>query len=322
MALAPTVTAGARPAEIPVASVSGYPNKPLRLIVPFAAGGSTDLVARVLAQVLTQRLGQPVIVENRAGAGGMIGLEAVANSAPDGYTLLVGSSSNISIASQLYRSTPVDVRTDLQPVAALTQVPLLLAVNAGSAHGNLRQLVDEARRNPGHLTYASPGQGSSHHLAAVAFENQAGVQLIHVPYRGSGPAIADLLGDRVNLAFVDPAAAAPQVKAGKLRTLAVTGERRQAQFPDIPTFAELGVAGMDINPWNDIFVPAATPPAIVRYLNAEVRRALQQHDLVDRLAHLSIQTASGDGSEEFAAFVREDAAHMARWIRAGNIRVD
>lgn len=322
LALAPTASAAARPAEIPVASVSGYPNKPLRLVVPFAPGGSTDVVARLLAQALTERLRQQVVVENRPGAGGMIGLEAVAKSAPDGYTLLIGSSSSISIASQLYRSTPVSVQTDLLPVAALTTTPLLLAVNAGSAHGNLSQLVDEARRSPGRLTCASPGQGSSQHLAAVAFENQTGAQLIHVPYRGAGPAIVDLLGGHVNLAFVDPAAAAAQIKAGKLRALASTGARRQAQFPDIPTFAELGMPGIDINPWNGLFVPAATPPAIVRYINAEVRRALQQQDLVDRLAQLSMQATSGGGSEEFARFVREDAAHMARWIKAGNIRID
>jgi tripartite-type tricarboxylate transporter receptor subunit TctC len=322
LAMAPTTSTLTRPAEIPVTSVGGYPNKPLRLIVPFAPGGSTDIVARTLAQTLSQRLGQPIIVENRPGAGGMIGLEAVAKSAPDGYTLLMGSSANISIASQLYRSMPVNVATDMQPVAALTKAPMMLAVNSGSPYVSLRHLVDEARRSPGRLNYATSGAGSSAHLAAVAFEAQAGAQLVHIPYKGTAPAVVDLLGGHVNLAFLDPVSAAAHIKAGKLRALAITGDRRQPELPDVPTFAELGMPGVDVTSWNGIFVPAGTPASIVRHLNAEVRRALQQQDVIDGLARMSMQATAGGNNEEFAAFVRDDMARMARWIKAGNVRID
>ena len=322
LAMAPTTSSLSRPAEIPVTSVGGYPNRPLRLIVPFAPGGATDIVARVLAQTLSQRFGQPVIVENRAGAGGMIGLEAAAKSAPDGYTLLVGNSTNISIGSQLYRSMPVNVATDLLAVAVLTKAPMMLAVNSASPYINLRHLVDEARRSPGRLNYATSGAGSSAHLAAVAFEAQAGAQLVHIPYKGTAPAIVDLLGGHVNLAFLEPTSAVSQIKAGKLRALAITGDRRQTEFPDVPTFAELGMAGVDVTPWNGIFVPAGTSASIVRHLNAEVRRALQQPELAERLAQMSMQAAVGGSQEEFAAFVRDDTARMARWIKAGSVRID
>ena len=322
LAMAPATYTAARPTEIPATSVSGYPNKPLRIIVPFAPGGASDIVARVLSQALAQRLGQAVIVENRPGAGGMIGVEAVAKSAPDGYTLLMGSSANISIGSQLYRGLPVNVATDLLPVAVLTKAPMMLVVNSGSPYVSLRNLVDDARRKPGQLTYATSGMGGASHIAGVAFTAEAGVQIIHVPYKGSGPAIVDLLGGQTTLAIIEPASVAPNVKSGRLRALAVTGDRRQPDFPDLPTFAESGMPGVDVNPWNGIFVPAGTPAAIVRHLNAEVRRALQQQDLVERLGKLSMQTASGGSSEEFAALVRDDTARMARWIKAGNIRID
>ena len=252
----------------------------------------------------------------------MIGLEAAAKSAPDGYTLLVGNSTNISIGSQLYRSMPVNVATDLQAVAVLTKAPMMLAVNSASPYINLRHLVDEARRSPGRLNYATSGAGSSAHLAAVAFEAQAGAQLVHIPYKGTAPAIVDLLGGHVNLAFLEPTSAVSQIKAGKLRALAITGDRRQTEFPDVPTFAELGMAGVDVTPWNGIFVPAGTSASIVRHLNAEVRRALQQPELAERLAQMSMQAAVGGSQEEFAAFVRDDTARMARWIKAGNVRID
>ncbi len=322
LAMAPTTSAPARPIEIPATSVSGYPNRPLRLVVPFAPGGATDIVARVLSQTLTQRLGQPVIVENRPGAGGIIGLDAAAKSAADGYTLVMGSSANISIGSQLYRNMSVNVTTDLQPVAVLTKAPMMLVVNSGSPYLNLRNLVDAARRNPGRLNYATSGSGTSNHLASVAFETEAGLQITHIPYKGVAPAIADLLGGQVNLAFVEPASVAAHIKSEKLRALAVTGDRRQPGFPEVPTFAELGMPGVDVNPWIGIFAPAGTPAAIVRHLNAEVRRALQQQALVDGLARMSMQAASGGSHEEFAAFVRDDTARMARWIKAGNIRIE
>ena len=322
LALASPAYTPARPTEIPATSAGAYPNKPLRLIVPFAAGGSTDIVARLLAQTLTQRLGQPVIVENRPGAGGMIGLDVVAKSAPDGYTLLLGSSATMSIGSQLYRSVPANIATDMQPVAILTRAPMALLVNSGSPYARLRQLVDDARRSPGRLTYATPGAGGASHLAGVAFATEAGIDITHVPYKGAGPATSDLLGGQVNLAFLESASAAPQIKAGKLRALAITGDRRQAEFPDVPTFAELGMAGMDVNPWTGIFAPPATPANIARHLNAELRRALQQQDLIDGLARISTQAAAGGSHEEFAAFVRDDAARMARWIKAGKIQID
>ncbi|MCX7149368.1 MAG: tripartite tricarboxylate transporter substrate binding protein, partial [Rhodocyclales bacterium] len=322
LALAPATYAPARPAEIPATSVGGYPNKPVRIVVPFTPGGSTDFVARTLSQALSGRLGQPVVVENRAGAGGMIGVDAVAKSAPDGYTLLLGSSANISIGSQLYRSLPVNVATDLLPVAVLTKAPLMLVVNSGSPNVSLRSLIDDARRNPGRLNYATSGSGSASHLAGVAFTTEAGIDIVQIPYKGTAPAINDLLSGYVHLTVIESAFAANHVKSGKLRALAVTGDRRQPEFPDVPTFAELGMPRVDVNPWNGIFVPMGTPAAIVRHLNAEVRRALQQQEVVDVLARSSVQAAPGGSSDEFAAFVRDDTARMARWIKAGNIRVE
>lgn len=322
LALAPATSSFARPAEIPVTNVSGYPNKPLRLIVPFAAGGTTDIVARTLAQTLSERFGQPVVVEDRPGAGGMIGLEAVAKSAPDGYTLLVGSSSNISIGSQLYRSSPVNIEKDLVPVTVLTKSPMLLAVHPSLPARSIGELIAIARQRPGQLNYATAGMGSASHIAGVAFSTEAGINVVQIPYKGAAPAIADLIAGQVQLAFVDPAAAASQIKAGRLRALAVTGDRRLAELPELPTFAEAGMAGVDVNPWVGIFVAAGTPAGIVRHLNAEVRRALQQQDLLDRLAQLQMQAAGGSSAEEFAAFVRDDTTRMARWIKAGNIRID
>ncbi|MDO8788643.1 MAG: tripartite tricarboxylate transporter substrate-binding protein [Sulfuritalea sp.] len=322
LAMAPATYIAARPAEIPATSVSGYPNKPLRIIVPFAPGGASDIVARVLSQALAQHLGQAVIVENRPGAGGMIGVDAAAKSAPDGYTMLLGSSANISIGPQLYRNMPVNVATDLLPVAVLTNASLLLTVHPGVPVRSASEVIAYAKANPELLTYATSGVGSSSHLAAVAFETEAGIQMTHVPYKGMAPAIVDLLGGRVSLAFLDPASAASHVKTGKLRALAVTGDRRQIELPDLPTFAEQGMPRVHFTPWNGIFVPAGTPAAIVRHLNAEVRRAMQQPDLVDVLARGSVQAAPGGSSEDFAAFVRDDTARMARWIKAGNIRID
>ncbi|TRZ93223.1 MAG: hypothetical protein D4R84_10870 [Rhodocyclaceae bacterium] len=322
LAMAPATYTLARPAEIPATSVGGYPNKPIRIIVPFAAAGFTDLVARALSQTLAQRLGQPVIVENRAGTGGMIGLEAAAKSASDGYTLLVGSWANISVGPQLYRSIPVNTEKDLLPVAVLTNTSLLLAVHPDVPVRSASELIAYAKANPGLLTYATSGVGSSSHLAAVAFETEAGIQMTHVPYKGLTPAIVDLLAGRVTLVFLDPASAASHIKAGRLRVLAVTGDRRQPEFPDVPTFAEHGMPRLHFTAWTGIFVPAGTPATIVRHLNAEVRRALQQPDLVDVLARNSVQPAAGGSSEEFAAFVRDDTARMARWIKAGGIRIE
>jgi tripartite-type tricarboxylate transporter receptor subunit TctC len=319
LAPVPAAVPSAAPQAAAVAvPVAGFPGRPLRLIVPFAPGGSADILARSLAGPLGQRLGQPVVVDNQPGAGGLIGAQAAAGSVADGHTLLLGNSAAIVIGPQLQPGTTVDPLRDLLAVAAVAHAPLLLAVPAASPHASPRALVDAARSKAGGLLYATSGPGSSSHLASVAFLAAAGVSATHVPYRGMAPALTDLLAGQVDFAFVDPAAALAQVRAGKLRLLAVSGRRRLADRPDLPTLAESGIGGAEMEVWHGIFVPAGTPGGIVAYLAAEIRRVLEQADFGQRLQQLAM-SAGHPGTADFASYIREDASRTARWLRAGKI---
>src|SRR5712692_5015099 len=262
-----------------VVLAQGYPSKPIRLIVPFAAGGGNDNVARLVGKRLSESLGQQVVIDNRPGAGGVVGAELAAKSAPDGYTLFLGGVGSHAINPNLHERLPYDPIKDFDPVALLASAPLILVVHPSVPAGSIRELVALARSKPGQLNYASNGNGSSSHLAAVMFEAMAGVAMVHVPYKGLSPALIDLLSGRVQLMFSSVVAILPHIKAGKLRGLAVTGSRRLALMPDLPTIAESGLAGYEASSWYGVLAPAGTSRKIVLRLNSEIVKALDQPEV-------------------------------------------
>src|SRR5258706_598323 len=253
-----------------------YPAKPIRLIVPFAAGGGNDNVARLVGRRLADSLGQPVGIDNRPGAGGVLGAELAAKSAPDGYTLFLGGVGSHAINPNLHERLPYDPVRDFSPIVLLASAPLILVVHPSVPAGSIREFIALARSKPGQFNYASNGNGSSSHLAAVMFDAMAGVAMVHVPYKGLSPALPDLLSGRVQLMFSSVVAILPHIKSGKLRGLALTGNRRLPSMPDLPTIAESGLPGYEASSWYGVLAPAGTPREIVARLNAELLKALAQ----------------------------------------------
>ena len=292
-----------------------WPSKPLKLVVPFTAGGSTDTVARIVAEKLTTRLGQPVIVENRAGAGGAIGSDFVAKSPADGYTMLVGTSSTMAIAPYVYTKLPYNPTRDLAPVILLGTADIMIVVNAQVPVRSVKELLDYARAHPGKLTFASGGNGSISHLLGEYFNSMARVQLLHVPYKGDAQMVTDLIGGQVNMAFGTAVAFLPHVKSGKVAALAVTNPKRSSTQTQLPTVSEAGVPGYEALQWFGIAVPVGTPQPVVQRLNDEIRAILAMPEVRARFGDLGFDVV-GDTPEEFAAFLR---AENAKWKKIAEI---
>jgi len=299
-----------------------YPAKPIRLVVPYPANDGTDFFARLVGAQLSTQLGQPVVVENRPGAATIIGAEAVAKSAPDGYTLLLGDTATFAVNPSLYKKLPYDPSKDLTAVTMTGRFALLLVVNPTKLKvGSVAELVERAKQASGKIDYASPGPGSPHHLAMEMFKQQTGTQFTHVPYKGSAPAVQDLLGGQIPLMFLDLAAGAPQIKSGKLRALAVASDKRISALPDLPTVAESGVPGFEAWAWQVLAVPETTPRPIVDRLNAEFRKAVSLPEIRQKLVDAGIdplQSSPADAS----AYIRSETLKWAKVISEGKITVE
>lgn len=298
-----------------------YPVKPVRMIVPFPAGGATDIVGRLIAQKLSETWSQQVIVDNRGGAGGTIGSDVAAKSAPDGYTILVATSSTHAIAPSLYSKLPYDPVRDFAPVTLIASATILLAVHPSVPASNVRELIALAKRQPQALSFASSGNGGISHLIGEQFKSMAGVQMLHVPYKGDTPALVDLVSGQVSLMFGTAVSFLPYVKAGRLKALAVTNPKRSPVVPDIPTVAESGLPGFEALQWFGIFAPAGTPKDIVARLNADIVKILRQPDVRERLTSLGADVV-GNTPEQFAAFLKADAAKWARIVKESGAKID
>ena len=290
--------------------------------MPFPPGGSTDLLARRLGEKLATAMGQPVVVENKPGAGGTTGADSVAKAAPDGYTLLMGVTGSNAIAASLYPKLPYDPLRDFAPVSQVVSAPLVLAVGAGSGMKSLRDYLAAARARP--MTYGTPGNGTSMHLTGEMFDLATGVKLMHVPYRGSAPALNDLLGGSLQSMFGDFLVLLPQIKAGKVTPIAVTSLRRHPMLPDVPTIAESGVPGLEqfeASSWQGLFAPAATPPAVTARLNMEVVKALDSPDIKEFFgSHRFI--VGGSSPEQFKALIETEVPKWQRVVKAANVKIE
>lgn len=298
-----------------------WPTRPVRFIVPFPAGGSTDIVARVLAEKLGQGLGQAFVIDNRGGAGGTTGSDVAAKAAPDGYTLLIGTSSTHAIAGSLYGKLPYDAVREFAPVSMIGTATIMLVAHPSVPAKSVRDLVALAKAQPTLLTFASSGNGGVSHLAGEYFKAQAGIQMQHIPYKGDTPMIADLVGGRVSVAFGTAVAFLPHVQSGKLNALAVTNAKPSPVAPGLPTVAEAGYAGFEALQWFGLLMPAGVPPEIVARLNGEVAKVLRMPDVSERFKGLGIEIASGTPAE-FTAFMRAETAKWGRIVRESGAKVD
>ena len=298
-----------------------YPNKPIRLIVPFPPGGTTDILARSVGNELTKSLGQPVVVENRSGAAGNIGADAVAKSAPDGYTLLMGTVGTHGINSGLYAKMPYDAVKDFAPITIVAAVPNMLVLHPSVPAKTVKELIDLAKANPGKITFASSGAGTSIHLSGELFKTMAGVDILHVPYKGSSPALTDLVGGQVNIMFDNMPSALPLVKGGRLRAIAVTTSKRSATMPDLPTMAEAGLPGFDASSWFGVLAPAGTPKDIINKLNAAIVKALGTPEMKDKLSSQGAEPI-GNTPEQFATHIQSELVKWAKVIKESGAKVD
>ena len=297
-----------------------YPVKPVRIVVPYAPGGGVDIVARAVGQELSRRIGQTVLVENRTGAGGNVGSDAVAKAAPDGYTLLMASPAN-TINPSLYTKMPYDPMRDLVPIALIGSVPTVLIANRSLPVQNVKQLVALAKSRPGALIYGSGGSGTTEHLAGEMFKSAARVDMLHVPYKGGAQVMTDLLGGQIALMFVNQLAALPHVNAGKLKALGVASAERSPALPQVPTFAESGYPELIVSVWWGVMGPAAMPKEIVTQLNREIVAALASPEMKERLQTLSARPIGGT-PESFAKFFADEITRWARVVKASGARVD
>jgi tripartite-type tricarboxylate transporter receptor subunit TctC len=299
----------------------GYPAKPIRLIVPFAPGGSTDVLARLLAEALRPELGQPVIVENKAGAGGNIGGDFVAKAPPDGYTLLIAAAGPTVINPSLYARMPYDPAKDLRPVTLLIQEPNLMAINPKIPAKTVPEFIAYAKSRPTEVSFGSPGNGSPAHLAGEWFNQLTGTTMVHVPYKGTGPALNDLLAGQIAMMIDNMPALWPHVQSGKLRALAVSTDKRATAAPDIPTVVESGVKGFSFGAWKGLMVPAATPPEIVERLHAAATKALAKPDFRKRLIDLGAEPV-GNTPAQFAAIIKIETASWAALVKSTGTKLD
>lgn len=295
------------------AQAENYPTRPIRIIVPFATGGGSDIAARLIGAELQTRLGQPVIVDNRPGASGVIGTAAVAKAAPDGYTLTMGSGGTTTINPQMMK-VGYDPIADLAPVGLVAANVLALVVPPSLPAKSMKELVTLLRANPGKFSYSSPGTGTPHQLAMELFKKRTGSFVVHVPYKGSGQAIADLLAGHVHLAFETISAVMPHIKAGRLRALATSGRERSDQLPDVPTVAESGLAGFEAFSWYGLLAPAGTPKLVIDKLNAAMRAALDSSEVRSKLDAMGATAMRGRSSEDMRTFMRDETAKWGKLI--------
>ena len=296
-----------------------YPAKPVKVIVPFAAGGTTTILARLMAERMGQSLGQPFVVDNRPGAGGNVGMDLVAKADPDGYTLLMGPI-GLAINPALYPKMPFDPITDLVPIGMYAGVPNLLVVHPSVPAANVKELIAYAKANPGKLNYASNGNGTSSHLAAEMLKASARVHITHIPYRGGGPAMQDLIGGQVNLLFDQMPAVLPQVQGGRVRALGVSSAKRSAAAPDVPSISE-SIPGFDMTVWFGFLAPKGTPNDIVMRLNAEMQRALKDPAFQAQLAKMGV-TPMPSSPDEFATFLRNETVRWAKVVKDSGAKLD
>src|SRR5438105_4694964 len=304
-----------------VAAQERYPQKPLRIVVPFAAGGSTDIFARMIGERLSGPLGQPVVIENRPGAAGNIGAEAVARSAPDGYTLLMATTGVMAINNALYKNMTYDAAKEFDPVVFVASITNVLIVPPELPAQSVAELIALARREPGKLSFASSGAGSSTHMSAELFKSLSGTDILHIPYKGSGQALPDLMSGRVSMMFENMPGAVSHTRAGKVRALAVTGLRRSSAMPELPTVAESGVAGYESLSWSGIAAPAGMPRGTVERLNRDINAILATADMRQKLAEQGAD-AIGGPPEVFRDHIRAEREKWSRLIRTNNIVVN
>ena len=298
-----------------------YPNQPVKLIVPFAPGGTTDILARVFAQKMSDAWGQPVVVDNRSGAGGLIGSEMGARSAPDGYTLLLGTIGTHGVSTSLYSKIPYHPEKDFAPITLLATLPNILAINPAVPAKNVKELINYAKANPGKVAYASAGNGTASHLAGELLRKSADIDIIHIPYRGSSPALTDLMGGRVALTFDYTPSALPYVRSGKLRGLAVTGASRTKAAPELPTMIEEGLPNFNMVTWYAIYAPRGTPPEIVTKVRDTIAKAATAPDIVKRMDDLGVDLVAST-PDELAQFQHAEIERWSKFIKEMNIKAE
>jgi len=297
-----------------------WPAKPVRIVVPFAAGGTTDITARVIADELTKTIKQSFIVENKAGAGGNVGAAEVARAAPDGYTFLMGTPGTQAINQFLYPKMPYDTSKDFAPVSFVVRVPNVLVVNPGVNAKSLKELIALARSRPGALSYGSPGNGTTGHLSTELFKNQAGIFVTHIPYRGSGPMLLDLMSGQVQMAIDNLPSAMPHIKSGKLVALGVTGTKASSQLPDVPPVASV-LPGFAAESWFVLMAPAGTPPAIVNRVSAEVDKILKKHEVIERFKGLGAEPVGGT-PEQLGQFIAAETGKWSKVVKDSGAKID
>jgi tripartite-type tricarboxylate transporter receptor subunit TctC len=298
-----------------------YPTKPIHIIAPFPAGGPTDILGRLMAPALTEALGKPVIVENRAGAGGMMGTDFVAKAPGDGYTLVVGAPGPLAINVSLYKKMPYDPTSDLEPVIQLASVPLVVVVHPSFPARTVKELIDTLKSAPDRYSFASAGSGTPQHLAGELFKSMAGVSMVHIPYKGSAPALADVMAGQVPIMIESSVNVLAQIRAGRVRALAVAGPRRARQLPDVPTVSETGVPGYEAASWYGLLSSKGTPRPVILKLNAVLTKALDTPQLKERVAELGSDPVHGS-PEEFRAFIRAETVKWAEVVKRSGAKLD
>jgi tripartite-type tricarboxylate transporter receptor subunit TctC len=319
LALAATVGAGSFTA-LPVAA-QAFPTKPVTIVVPFAAGGTTDILARVIGDALKNELGQPVVVDNRAGAGGNIGAALAAKANADGHTLFMGTVGTHAINQSLYKKLPYDPLKDFAPLTRVAMVPNLLVANPARPYKTVKELVAYAKANPGKVTFGSSGNGSSIHLSGELFNSLAKVDMIHVPYKGSAPAVTDLVGGQIDIMFDNMPSAIQHVRSGRLKAIAVTTAKRSPELPDVPTIAEAGVPGYEATSWFGLFTNANVPAPVVAKLNAAIVKVLAKPEVQKKLAEQGAEPYS-EKPEQFAEFIRKETAKWSQVVKAAGATID